>query len=133
MLRNLNHAKGVLNNIKFLQKRFNNIEKELIGLVGQQQYTNTKQFFDNAQAKLLESMRVLPAGHRYKGTFYVRKPYSVPVEFEKIDGAAFMREDLISWKIEGDKNSSYYRNIFKEPDLETEITKEDASLVYMEL
>ena len=87
-------------------------------------------------AKLTEEMQSLPIGYRYVGTIYLKKPYAVPIQFEQIEGSAFMREDLISWQIEPFDSTkkqhyaSYFRTIYKRPDLQAEITRADTTPVY---
>ena len=52
-------------------------------------------------------------GFRYAGTFYIKKPYSTEIEFEKYEGTLYMREDLVSWKIEeGRKGHEPFLNRF---------------------
>ena len=102
-------------------------------LGNQEHYDKTKKFYADVIAKLLAEMRSLPLGRRCSGTFYIRKPYSIAIAFQKIEGSAFMREDLVSWQIEGAENRGYCKMIFKKPDLNFPITKEDAKPVYMEI
>jgi hypothetical protein len=85
-------------------------------------------------AKLEDKKDKLPIGHRYTGTFYLKKPYSIPYESVKIKGSAFMREDLVSWTIESDneyaKNVYYVRDIFKEKGMKTTLKREDGEAVF---
>ena len=86
--------------------------------------------------KLGEDLRKLPVGHRYSGTFYVRKPYTIPIESEKIDGSAFMREDLVTWKQEEEGKKfwelAYKKNIYRDPELRIPIEREDGQPVFDE-
>lgn len=73
-----------------------------------------------------EKINTLPIGFRYEGIFYIKIPYTVETKFNKYDGSLFMREDLVSWKIEssGNGNESFYnRSIYREPSLSSAIIK----------
>ena len=100
---------------------------------GYQLIFNTTKATMEKQKALRDS---LPTGHRYQGDFYIRKPYSNPVVAVPIKGVIFLREDLVSWRIESSEGdvhkqySSYYRDINKDKNLTTRITKDDATLVY---
>lgn len=137
MNKSLKYTRENLSSIKWLMGRHEHFEKEFVRLMGQQAYEQTKQFYREVIAKLSEEMQQLPIGYIYTGIFYLKTPYIVPIQFEKIQGSAFMREDLISWQIESNdptqkqKYYGYHRIIYKEPDLKTEIAKADATPVYM--
>jgi hypothetical protein len=57
-------------------------------------FNNASDYVKSIVAKLEDRTDKLPIGHRYTGTFYVRKPYKIPDEAIKIKGSVFMREDL---------------------------------------
>ena len=97
----------------------------------------TEEYFQNLKSclnKLDEDLRKLPVGHRYSGTFYVRKPYTIPIESEKIEGSAFMREDLVTWKPEEEGKQfwelSYKKDIFRDPEMSVPIKREDGQPVF---
>ncbi len=104
-------------------------------------YTNDSNKIDEIQKylnsiakKVSKKIIDMPLGHEYKGTFYIRKPYTVPTTSIKVVGAAYMREDLVSWSIEAKDESlnlyGYYRDIFKDPDLTQPISREEAKPVF---
>ena len=70
----------------------------------------------------------------YTGTFYVKKPYSIPSESVKLKGSAFMSEDLVSWIIDSEdeyaKNLYYVRSIFKDKKMKTTLQREDGEEVF---
>jgi hypothetical protein len=137
MTNNFKDTQDTLRGIEFLKDRHSYFAKEFIRLAGEKTYQKSLDFYDDIMAKLKQELQTLPMGRRYSGTFYIRKPYTVPIQFEKIEGSAFIREDLVSWKIEPKDKSKeqfygYHRVIYKKPDLNTEIKKEEAKLVYLE-
>lgn len=136
MTNSFKYTKETLSGIEFLKDRHSYFAKEFIRLAGEKAYQKSLDFYDDILAKLKQELYTIPTGRRYSGTFYIRKPYSIPVEFEKIIGSAFIREDLVSWKIEPkDKTKAnsynYQKIIYKKPDLNTVIKKEEAKLVYL--
>ena len=63
---------------------------------------------------------------------YLKKPYTIPAEFEKCKGSLYMRENLVSWQIEkedGKLDYTYYRAVYKKPHGEL-IKREEAKPVY---
>ncbi len=123
----IGRAESMLTSLKSIEKEF--VEKE-----GQVAYQKVKAHCGNLVDKLKAEAKSLPIGFRYKGTFYIRKAYTTPIAFEKVKGcSAFQREDLISWQIEGayEQGQCYYRNVFKAPDLNSEITRADAEPVFL--
>jgi hypothetical protein len=135
MQKSLKYTRDTLNSIEILKSKHEYLGKELIRVAGQDLYEQTSKYYDNVISKLTEEMRLLPIGYRYSGTFYLKKPYTVPIEFEKIEGSIFMREDLVSWQIESNGSNqnqtyAYHRSVFKKPELNTEIRKEDGVPVY---
>jgi len=85
-------------------------------------------------SKLEDKCEKLPIGHRYTGTFYLRKPYTIPYEAIKIKGSAFLREDLISWVIESDdecaKNLGCFRSVYKDKKMKTTLQRDDGEAVF---
>ncbi len=122
--------------IGWLKERHEFSKKELTRLMSDAQYNEVLAFYDGAISKLTEEINALPVGYRCEGTFYIRKPYSMPVEFMKVEGAIFMREDLVKWKVENDDENfaySYYDKVYKEPCLDADIfTRADAHPVFKE-
>ena len=97
-------------------------------------FDNATDYVKSIVSKLESKKEKLPIGHRYTGTFYLKKPYTLPSESVKIKGSAFMREDLVSWTIESDneyaKNVYYVRDIFKEKAMKTTLKREDGEAVF---
>ena len=83
-----------------------------------------------------QQMQALPLGHEYQGTFYIRKPYTVPTTSIKITGTAYMQEDLVSWRITTDDSSvnayGNYREIFKDPELTQVISRDEGRPIFEE-
>jgi hypothetical protein len=136
MDKSLKYTKETLNSIKLLQKKHEYFKKEFVRLIGQKSYEQVQNYYQEVITKLTEEIEQLPIGYRYTGVFYLKVPYVVPLQFEKIEGSAFMREDLVSWVIEPSdptqksKYFGYHRILYKEPDLKTELTKADTTPVY---
>lgn len=128
------HVRETINNVKSLKDRHEYLEKELVRLEGQASFDAMGKFYDDALDKLSQELYSLPIGNRYTGIFYIKKPYTVPTEYIKIEGSAFLREDLVRWQIENLEKyrGSYFRAIYKNPNdkKESEITREDGGLVY---
>ena len=77
----------------------------------------------------------MPSGHRYTGTLYVRKVnYDNTVDRVKINGSAFIREDLVSWRITSDheyaQNLYYIRDVYKDKNFKEPIKREDCEPVF---
>ena len=93
-------------------------------------------YVESLMTKLEGKCQKMPIGYRYTGTFYLKKSYPLPSESVKIKGAAFMREDLVSWVIESDdeyaKNLWYVREIFKDKDMKQRINRDEAEPVFEE-
>ena len=92
------------------------------------------QQFDECLEILEKKFLELPIGHRYEGDYYMKKPgMAYPPEFEKCSGALFMREYQVSWfEDNNDKHYSfsYLRNVYKEPDVNQKLKREDGKAVF---
>ena len=122
-----------LHGLKHLKEMHKSFEKELIRVSGIDSYQQMAAYYDDVIQKLQEEKYSLPIGHRYTGTFYVKVPYTIPTEFKKVEGSAFMKESLVSWEIEngdGIPHQSYYRAIFRTPEHDSEIKREDSVPVF---
>ena len=127
------HVKNILSSIQSLKNKYENNKEDIIILTSHDEYGQITKHFDTLISKLSNEVQSLPIGYRYTGTFYLKKPYVLPVTFEKYGGVIFMREDLISWQIESGmerQDYSYHQHIFKEPSIDSELTREDAEPVY---
>lgn len=123
----------VLQGTKSLKNRHEYLQKDFVRTSGQESHDATMKYYDSLIDKLTQEIESLPIGYRFTGTFYVKIPYSAPTELEDVTGSAFMREDLVSWMIEGGlliHNQYYYRAIFRERNLQSEIKREDALPIY---
>jgi len=93
-------------------------------------------YVNKTKTKIEKNRQSLPIGHRYTGTFYLKKPYTVSNEAVKIKGSAFMPEHLVSWKIESDdeyaNNLWYVREIFKDKDMKERVKRDDGLAVFEE-
>ncbi len=38
--------------------------------------------------------------HAAIACYFIKKPYTLPIEFKECSGSLFMRENLVSWKVE---------------------------------
>ena len=107
---------------------------KIIELSSDNDYNKATEYVQSMVNKLEADLKQAPIGHRYTGTFYVKRPYSIPYESVKLKGAAFMREDLISWVIESDdedvKNLYYVRDVYKDKDMKVRIKREDGEAVF---
>ena len=107
---------------------------KIIELSSDKEYNKATEYVQSMVNKFEADLKQAPIGHRYTGIFYVKRPYSIPYESVKLKGAAFMREDLISWVIESDdeyaKNLYYVRDVFKDKDMKVRIKREDGEAVF---
>jgi hypothetical protein len=102
-------------------------------------YSTIVNLLKNIEDKQTKRMDSMPIGLRYEGTFYIPSNYNIKNPAIKIEGSAFMAENLMTmtWKIEksvGDVHNPYgfSRNIFTDPQLIQPIKKEKATHVYKE-
>lgn len=122
---------NLLTNIQYMKEAYAFKEKDIIGLSNQTEYDRTIRHYDDLMKTLAKKIQKLPIGYRYTGTYYLKKPYTMPPEFEKREGSLYMRENLVSWQIEtepGVCEYSYHRTVSKRPYGES-ITREDAKPV----
>ncbi|MBP9726702.1 MAG: hypothetical protein KBD83_04480 [Gammaproteobacteria bacterium] len=123
---------NLLASIKHTKERYVYVEKDIISLSNQAEYHRTVEHYDHLILALTKELQALPIGYRYTGTYYLKKPYTQPAEFEEGSGSLYMKENLVSWQTEtgsGVYDSPYYRAVFKKP-YGDQITKEDAEPVY---
>ena len=123
---------NLLASIKHTKERYVYFEKEFISLSNEAEYNRTVEHYDQLILALTKEIYELPIGYRYTGTYYLKKPYTIPAEFEEGYGSLYMKENLVSWQIEkepGVCDYAYYRAVFKKPN-GAQITKEDAEPVY---
>ncbi len=92
--------------------------------------TTVQKAMQQLQAKIIN----LPLGHRFTGTYYLREPYSNPVRITKIEGSAYLREDLVSWEVEPDGQPSerygYFRQLYHDPQCQRMLQRDDGEPVF---
>jgi hypothetical protein len=97
-------------------------------------FNNASDYVKSIVAKLEDRKDKLPIGHRYTGTFYLRKAYKIPFEAVKIKGSVFMREDLHSWVVESDdeytKDLGCFKNVYREKKMINTFKREDGEVVF---
>ncbi len=123
---------NLLASIKHTKERYVYFAKEFILLSNEAEYNRTVEHYDHLILALTKEIQTLPIGYRYTGIYYLKKPYSMPAEFEEGSGSLYMKENLVSWQIEkepGICDYAYYRAVFKKPN-GAQLTKEDAKPVY---
>ena len=120
MAQSRKHIESTIRNVQSIKTKLTDMNELFVECEGQARFDEMHLFYDRAIEKLTAEMLSMPIGHRYTGTFYIRKPYSSPVEFNKVKGSLFMREDLSSWKVENNEEYrwSYYREAYKKPELQ---------------
>jgi len=109
---------NLLASIKHTKERYVYIEKDIIPLSNQAEYNRTVEHYDHLIMALKKEIQTFPIGYRYSGTYYIKKPYIQPAEFEEGSGSLYMKENLVSWQIETERgvhDSRYYRAVFKKP------------------
>lgn len=132
MQKSRNSVKNLLSSIKYHKEKYVYFKKDIISLSTQAEYDRTVEHYDQLIDTLKKEMQMLPIGYRYTGMYYIKKPYTIPAEFEEGHGSLFMRENLVSWQIEkepGVLEYPYYRAVFKQPN-GAYLTKEDAEPIY---
>jgi hypothetical protein len=122
--------------LKTLRDRLKYVAPELVRVEGQKAFNAVCTYYQKVIDKLTKERDSLPIGHRYSGNFYVRNPYSFTLEYTKVAGVLFMREDLISWtteKIDQPELVQYYmKTAYKNPsnDHDNELRREDGVPIY---
>lgn len=133
LTRNRKEVQSLIHSMAFLKDRNTFWCDEFIRLRGEKGYQALLGIYDEMIEKLSQERDAMPIGFRYSGTFYIKKPYTTPTVFEKVEGSAYMREDLISWDITPKMiEQGYFRAIYREPHdrAGSQITREEAEPVY---
>lgn len=131
-LKRLQGARASLKNIHYRLTTLG-MKKCMTEQSSEDEYANCVSYFKKMITTADAKMAKLPTGHRYTGVFYIRKPYSTPLETIKVDGSAFMREDINSWTL--DKNPEgcdicYVRDIFKDKKCRQPIARTEAEPIF---
>ena len=132
MKKTRSNFRNLLTSIKYIQEAYVSKGKDIMELSNQAEYDRTIKHYDDLITSLTKELQTLPIGYRYTGMYFLKKPYTMPPEFEERSGSLYMRENLVSWQIEtepGRCEYAYYRAVFKKPYGEP-ITREDAKPVY---
>ena len=129
--------KNIKANIDVLHRIISNFEyikDSLIEYSTDKDYNKALDYVNKMVTKLEDKRQKLPIGHRYTGTLYLKKPYTVPSESVRIKGAAFMREDLVMWTIESDdeyaQNLYYVRDVYRDKKMMVKLSREDGEAVF---
>jgi len=123
-----------IDDLALLLKKLDENKPEIIRLSSDKSYKIQLKAFETAREKLKALIKTLPIGHRYMGTFYVKDTYKTPVVYEKVEGAIFMREDLVKWKIEAelDRMWGYPNAVYKDNQGNHKFEREDGQPVFDE-
>ena len=122
-----------ISSLEILKERFDYYRDDFIRLSGKKEFEKTDKYYDGIISKLTKEMYLMPIRHRYTGTFYLKIPYTVPAEYEKLKGSVYMQEHLVSWEVEEPKlerYQNYYRAVYKKPEAGAEMMRDDAEAVY---
>ena len=129
--------KNIKNDIETLDRilwLFKYKKDAFIGASSGSEYDKTIDYVKGIMDKLKDERQKLPIGYRYTGTFYLKKPYTIPSKAVKIKGSIFMREDLVSWVVESEegyaKTLGYVRDTYKDTALTKKFSKDDAVAVF---
>ncbi|OIN82977.1 hypothetical protein [Francisella sp. TX07-6608] len=115
-----------------------NYKKDIfISKSSEEQYQLTYKYLQSVLQVTEQDLQKIPIGHKYTGIFYLRKNnYNGTFDILKINGSAFMREDLVSWSLEADdeyiRNICYVRDIYKDKKLKNIIKREDGKPIFEE-
>ena len=104
----------------------------LVSLKGDESFEQHQAYLESAIDDCKKKAQELPIGHRYTGKFFVKKPYTIPAEYECHEGSLFMREDLVTWQreIEGEQYQPWQRVVYKDLETMTEIKRSDGQPVF---
>lgn len=134
MKRSRKQVNSIINSLCALKTHNEHWKNEFIQLVGENSFTQLQAIYNEAIDRLTQEKKSIPMGYRYTGEFYIKKPYTMPIQYEKINGSAFMREDLVSWCIEEESRYkySYFRAIYRDTKGQegSEIKREEATPFY---
>jgi hypothetical protein len=118
--------------MEYIRFQFDGIKSEISERVGEHEYDKIGNVLNETIKKLDSEIMALPLRHVYRGTFYMRKPYTTPVESLKVSGRAEMREDLVSWEVydKADKYLGLCREVFKDSKLRKRIKREEGVAIF---
>jgi hypothetical protein len=110
-------------------------ETQILNISEEGVYREKIDYLTSLIKKCERKKKKLPLGNVFKGTFYINRPYAVPQETIKINGSAYMREDLVTWQLmESDNELTKHlcgpRDIFRDSERRIRITREECEPVY---
>ena len=127
------NLKATSSKIDYIKLQLNGVKDAIIERAGGNQFDNIVNTLNETVEQIEDEIKSLPLRHEYKGTFYIRKPYTQPLQSIKVeDGVASMRECLVTWEIR-DKDNNYIvatRDIFRDDGLTDRIVREDGVGVF---
>ncbi|WP_150466990.1 hypothetical protein [Francisella sp. SYW-9] len=100
-----------------------------------QRYDETLKYLESIVEKSQNDYDDMPIGYEYVGIFYLRKVNdNATIESIKVTGLAFLREDVISWKLTSDNEYAqrlyYAHEIYKDKSFKQPIQREDCIPVF---
>ena len=130
----IGQRKKILASIKSLAFLLTKVEyeaKDLMRCSSEAEYQGVVNYFKESIKKLKQEAAKLPIGHEYKGIFYLKKPYR-PGEFKKVNGTLFLREDLVRWFYQGERENDcgYVQEAFRTEGVEQPLERADGKPVY---
>lgn len=105
----------------------------LIATLGDEELERIIEKFTDSVELLEKEIQDMPVHHEYQGTFYLRKPYTEPMQvIEVVNGKIIMREDLITWSIyyPGGEYYGMSRFVYKDNELKQLFKREDGYPMY---
>ena len=126
------NLKATSSKIDYIKLQLNSVIDSIEDRAGESQAKNMMTTIDNVINQLNSDIEALPIRHEFVGSFYIRKPYTQPMESIKVNGKAIMRESLVSWEVynDEDKYIGLCREIFKDDRLRHRILREDGVAVF---
>lgn len=133
MTKSLKSLRAELYTLQLILQNTKSREECFVRYSDQERYGLFLEYIQGTCMALEKEIHSLPIGYEYTGSFYIKKPYIVPAEVIKVEGTAFMREDLVSWTIKSDdpqiEEFSYFRNIYKDERCQNRVERDDAKPV----
>ena len=128
------NLKATASKIDYIRLQLNGVKDAIIEREGGNQFDNLVNTLHETVEQIEDEIKSLPLRHEYRGTFYIRKPYTQPLQSIKVEeGIAKMREDIATWEVR-DKDNNYIvgtRDIFRDGGLTDRIVREDGVAVFV--
>lgn len=127
------NLKATASKIDYIRLQLNGVKDAIIERAGGTQFDNIINTLNETVEQIEDEIKSLPLRHEYRGTFYIRKPYTQPLQSIKVEeGIAKMREDIATWEVR-DKDNNYIvgtRDIFRDDGLTDCITREEGTAIF---